>query len=151
MAQTIEAILEKYGTYSAITVGYSMWPMLRNRIDTVTIGRIEDEVRRYDVVLYKKKEHHYVLHRVLQSDNGLNIICGDHNYKCEKVSSDEIVGILQGFYRKNHYIDVHNRGYLIYVHLWCDFFVIRVLILRIVFYLKKMIRFIKNKVVSRKR
>ena len=39
-----------------------------------------------------------------------------------------IVGVVTEFYRREEHIYITDRKYRLYVHLWCDFFWIRVLI-----------------------
>ena len=60
-------------------------------------------------------------------------------------TDDQIIGVLTGVIRDGKQISVTDRGYRFYTHLWCDFFYIRVTILRIKSFFARGIRFIKRK------
>lgn len=61
---TIEEALESQGFYMSTTVGVSMFPLLRNRRDTILIRPVTEPLKKYDVPLYK--ENNYVLHRIVK-------------------------------------------------------------------------------------
>ena len=65
MKHKIEEILQKEGCLVTTTAGVSMYPMLRNRRDTVVIRPAAGRLKKYDVALYKRGES-YVLHRVVK-------------------------------------------------------------------------------------
>lgn len=62
-----------------------------------------------------------ILHRVIDVGNTEYILCGDNQYVPEFCIKDEqILGVLRGFYRGEHYIDCRtNWKYRIYVKIWC--------------------------------
>lgn len=45
----IEETLEKEGVYVSTTVGTSMYPMLRNRRDTIIISPCDTKLKKYDI------------------------------------------------------------------------------------------------------
>ena len=51
---TIEEALESQGFYMSTTVGVSMFPLLRNRRDTILIRPVTEPLKKYDVPLYKR-------------------------------------------------------------------------------------------------
>ena len=121
-------------------VGDSMMPLLRQGKDLLIIERpkewdelpyegSEDTVRklkRLDVPLYKRDNGAYVLHRVLKVRKKDYVICGDNRYHREYGISDRhVIGVLTGIVRDGREISVHDKKYLFYVHMWCDFFWIR--------------------------
>ena len=141
----IEEMLLTENVYIATTVGFSMFPLLRNRKDNAVILPKPKHLKKYDVPLYKRGNK-YILHRIIDIKDGEYIIRGDN---CEFIETDikdeNIVGILDGVFRGNVYISVHNPLYKLYSYLPVKFYFLRV------FY-KKTIRFlakIKNKVFKR--
>ena len=62
---TIEEALESQGFYMSTTVGVSMFPLLRNRRDTILIRPVTEPLKKYDVPLYKRGNN-YVLHRIVK-------------------------------------------------------------------------------------
>lgn len=111
---SIEQELRENGAYISTTVGYSMWPMLRDRRDTVIIRAVEGDLRRGDVALYKLPKGQYVLHRVLRVEGENYRIAGDNCGVLEAVPKQAVLGALDGFYRGEKWIAPDNRGYAVY-------------------------------------
>ena len=119
MKGSIEQELRNNGFVLMHTVGISMRPMLHERREQNLIRPPQGLPRANDVVLYRRQNGQYVLHRIIRSRGGVLYIRGDNCYLCEKVPADRIIGVLRGFYRKDRYIDCEKallyRGY---VWLW---------------------------------
>ncbi len=126
------AELEKHDYYLSVPRGVSMWPMLRNKKDIVEIRKLQQPIRRYDLVLYLRGEEQGVIHRVLHVRDSEYIIAGDNCWQKEHVKREQVKGIAVRFFRNGKWIDVDDLGYRLYVHLWTDFFFIR----RPLFYLR---------------
>lgn len=117
--------LETSGELIYTTSGVSMYPMLRNRQDIVHIKKCDGILKRYDLPLYVRSNGKLVLHRILCVKDDHYIICGDNCFKLEKVPFDCVKGYVDEFWRNNkHYTD-KSLAYRIYVHIWCDFSLIR--------------------------
>ena len=128
---SIEEELLKGNVCVQTTVGDSMFPMLRNRRDTVVVEPVKGELKRYDMPLYRRPSGQYVLHRILHVKPDGYVICGDNRYVKEyPVPREWILGVVTGFYRNDKFISVNEWKYLLYVHLWCDFFPVRAFVLR---------------------
>lgn len=110
--------IEKYGRYVGTTSGISMRPMLISGKDSVVLEKPNRPLKKYDCVMYKRKNGKYVLHRIIKIKNGNYIICGDNLWRKEyDITDNEIIGLLTGFYKKEKYISVDNKWYKIYYHL----------------------------------
>lgn len=136
----IQDLLDLYGEFIYTIVGVSMYPLLRQHKDVVTIKRHNGRLKKWDVPLYKKNGK-FILHRILEVRDKDYVICGDNC--CEKeygITDNDILGVLTSIKRGNCTIEMTNKFYRLYVHLWCDFFPIRVLVLKIIAYLKKIRR-----------
>ncbi len=89
-----EEVLEKEGELFFTNVGYSMYPLIRQREDILHIVKT-DEYKRGDIVLYKSNVDHYVLHRILRIKKDKIILAGDYNYfKDKPITRDQILGKL---------------------------------------------------------
>lgn len=128
---SFEEYLDKNGTLAYTNVGVSMMPLLRQGRDVMVIQKKGAErCRNYDAVLFKRRNGQYVLHRIVKVlDNGYYII-GDNCISGEYVQEDQVLGILTEVVRGKKTIRVTDFGYLLYVHLWCDFLPIRCFLLR---------------------
>ncbi len=136
---SFEEMLQEKGWLVYTNVGISMLPLLRQNRDIIEIHRKEPATRcrRYDVVLYKRGDK-YILHRVLEVRPKDYVICGDHNIRREYgITDDRILGVMTRVIRDGKSITTENRGYRLYVHLWCDFFHVRAGILVLIQMVKR--------------
>lgn len=128
---TFEEELERHGSIVYTNVGTSMMPLLRQGRDLMVIKkRTEERCRKYDAVLFKRTNGQYILHRILKVREQDDLIAGDNCWQKEYVKEEQILGILTEIVRDGRKIKVTDKGYLFYVHLWCDFFLIRVFLLK---------------------
>ena len=96
-----EDILEKDGELIFTNVGYSMYPLIKQREDVLRIIKT-DTYKKGDVVLYKSSVDHYVLHRILKIKKDQIILAGDYNYfKDKPISKDKVLGLLTTITKKD--------------------------------------------------
>ena len=111
-----EELLRKEGKIITHVVGYSMFPLLRNR-ESIVIVESVDHVppRQGDVVLYKYGTT-YLLHRILQIKPDEYLIRGDNTWVIEHVPKDTLLATMTGFYRRaeGHLITRNNLFYRLY-------------------------------------
>lgn len=91
-----EEVLEKDNELFFTNVGYSMYPLIRQREDILHIVKTSD-YKRGDIILYKSDVDHYVLHRILRIKKKKEVlICaGDYNYfKDKPISKEQVLGKL---------------------------------------------------------
>lgn len=112
--QTIEDVLLATGRYVGPTVGMSMFPMLKNRRDTIVVKAKTERLRPLDVALYKRGDA-YILHRVLTVTDAGYIIRGDNCYADEIVPEEAVIGVLTEFFRKDKHYYCTDEKYLRYV------------------------------------
>lgn len=127
----IEDVLKEEGLFVSTTVGVSMYPMLRNRKDTIIVMPYEGRLKKYDVPLYKRGSD-YILHRIVEVLPDSYVICGDNCIQKEYGITDEhILGVLTGFYRGSKQINMDGWRYKLYVRIWCALYPLRKMYLRI--------------------
>lgn len=115
-SQHIEDVLEENGEISVCTSGVSMYPMLRNRRDMIVLKKLDRDLRKNDVPLYRAPSGKLVLHRILEVTPDGYIIRGDNLFCKEKVKHEQIIGVLKAFYRGGKYFDCEkSRKYKIYI------------------------------------
>lgn len=123
--ERIEEILEKEGVFVSTTSGVSMYPMIRDRKDTIIIRPCTGRLHKYDVPLYKRGEK-YVLHRIIKVLPESYVICGDNCMQREyDISDKEILGVLTEFYRGEKKVDLESKRYKCYVKIWCALYPFR--------------------------
>lgn len=141
----IEAILEKEGFFACTTSGVSMFPMLRNRRDTVIIHPVSEHLKKYDVLLYRRGDD-YVLHRVVKVLEDGYLIRGDNCLNNEFVLDNQIIGILVSFYRGERLVKIDDIRYVSYYKFWCFIYPLRAVLMKLRFKIGQIVRRIrKNK------
>ncbi|MBE6876020.1 MAG: hypothetical protein E7496_04730 [Ruminococcus sp.] len=138
---TFEQEIQRTGKLIYTNVGDSMMPLIRQDKDLLIIEKVTGRLKKYDVPLYRRDSGQYVLHRILKVRENDYVICGDNRWHREYGITDRhIIGVLTGIVRDGKTIPVTDKKYLFYVHLWCDFFPVRALLVRIRMKLHKMRR-----------
>ncbi len=134
-----ETLIEKYinenGEFVTVPVGTSMYPMLRNRRDSVYMIKYDGKgLNRYDLPVYKRLNGLQVMHRCLGKDQNGYIMCGDNQWILEHgIQDEQIIAVVKGFYRDEKYIPVTKWSYRLYCKFWCKSLWIRKQILRVLY------------------
>ena len=112
-----DVALKQHGMLVFAPHGTSMLPMLKDGQTIVVILPVNktEDLKKYDVVFYKREDGTFVLHRIISKKESLFLCCGDNQVWLEKVDPSWIFGILVGYYKDGAYIDVKtNKEYLKY-------------------------------------
>ncbi len=116
----IEDILASEGMYVSTTVGVSMYPMLRNRRDTIVVRPLKEgeRLRKFDIPLYRRGEK-YILHRIIKVlPDGYDIL-GDNCVQIERnIPDNAIIGVLSEYWRGEKKKSLNSFGYKLYVRVW---------------------------------
>ena len=96
-----EDVLNKDNELFFTNVGYSMYPLIKEREDILHIVQ-SNTYKKGDIILFKSKEEHYVLHRILKIKKDKFITAGDYNYfKDQPISKEQILGLLISIKKKD--------------------------------------------------
>lgn len=152
--KTFEEVLRERGQLIWTNVGVSMMPLLRENRDLMVItAKGEERCKKYDAVLFRRPEVNgrgaYVMHRILKvNPDGTYWIVGDNCVSGETVPEENVLGILTQVVRDGKTINVTDKGYLCYVHLWCDFYPVRFFLLRSRAFVLRCLSFVKRRVLK---
>lgn len=115
-----EEYLKENGKLTYTFKGVSMNPLLKQGRDLVTlVPKTEKRCKKYDVVLYRRDEKHYVLHRVIEVRGNDYVIQGDNCFAKEYgIRDEDIIGILSYFMRKGKMVKVTDFSYRMYSYIW---------------------------------
>lgn len=144
--QTFSDIINESGSLAYTVRGFSMMPLLRQGKDVVVLEKPTKPLQKYDAVLFQRRNGKYVLHRILKIKDGKYWIVGDNDIIGEMIDEDQIIGVMTSVKRGNRIVKVTDKGYLLYVHLWCDVYPLRFLLLRIKRFIRRCFSFIKRRV-----
>ena len=109
------------GQSTRITVtGTSMYPFLRDNVDSVEFSRANfDGLARGDIVLIRRIEGTYVMHRIIKATSQNIYIIGDAQQWIEgPISPDQLVAIVSAIWRKDKKILCTNRWWQIMSEVW---------------------------------
>lgn len=97
----IRAVLEGGGSFTLSPNGVSMLPTIRPSEDKVTLQRPQGSILRYDILLYKRPDGQFVLHRVVGfKKDGSFVMCGDGQVDLEYgVAEEQIIGVVTDIHR----------------------------------------------------
>lgn len=127
-AGNIAHCLQELGYAVVPTKGTSMWPLLKEGESRVQIAaRDGRQLKKGDVILYRRKDGALVLHRIMQiGEADTFLVCGDHQWKPdEPVKEEQILAVAQAFFRNGHYIDENTRWYRLYKKFWSGNLIVR--------------------------
>lgn len=118
--------------------GNSMYPLLRSDRDEVEVIKC-NSIGKYDIVLYKRNNGDYILHRVLKENDNALSIAGDFEQELESpVYKDQVIAKVVNIIRDGKKVISCNNGiYKTYCVLWAAVFKNRRRILKILKKLRK--------------
>ncbi len=116
---TYEQELAQKGTLIYTTVGRSMRPFLRSGEDMIVIERTNGRCQVRDVVLYRRTNGKYVLHRIMRVRKDDYVLCGDNCWDLEPgIRDEQILGVLTAVIRNGKQQNVNDPAYRTKVFLW---------------------------------
>lgn len=118
LVQILQLQLQTAGVARLVVSGSSMQPMLRHRQDAVELAPVTRNLKKGDLILYRRENGNYVLHRILRAKGEDLVCCGDNQYRTEKVSARQALAIVTAFTHKGKTYLVTDKGYRLYVTLW---------------------------------
>ena len=119
--EVIREILDGGGEFQMLPRGKSMRPLVVEMRDSVVLTKREiADVRRYDMLFYRRDNGQFVLHRLMRIEkDGTYTMCGDAQTFLEKnVRYDQVIGYVQRMYRKGHCVSMDAFWYRLYVKIW---------------------------------
>ena len=138
---TLAEQLSKSGVIIHTNKGTSMMPLLRENRDLMVIRKKgAGRFYKYDAVLFQRPNGEYVLHRILKVNSDSYWIVGDNCISGETVKDEQILGILTDIVRDGKTIKTTDRGYLLFVRVWCALFPVRSLWMRLLARIKPIYR-----------
>lgn len=114
LTQLLTLQLENGGRAELTVTGYSMRPMLRDRRDSVTLVPVMDKQKPGDVILYRRENGQYVLHRIIGVNAEGYICSGDNQAMREPVAHSQLIAVMEAFTRGGRVRTVRDPVYRVY-------------------------------------
>lgn len=106
----IQEVLSQGGEFELHPYGKSMLPAIREGRDTVFLSAPTEPPKRDDLLLYKRQNGTFVLHRVVrvEADGSLSMR-GDNQYFLERgIQKDQVVAVVKRYFRGEREIRVDS-------------------------------------------
>ncbi len=111
-------VLKNGGSFKLKVKGMSMYPLIRSNVDSVVL-KAKPDVKKYDIVLYKRNNSAYVLHRIVKAKNGAFWLAGDFETSKEyPVYPQQIVAAVTSIWRGDREISCNSMFYQLYARVW---------------------------------
>ena len=88
--QTIRKVLARGGEFSFYPGGTSMHPLIVQGRDKVTLAALPDRIKKYDIILYKRENGTFVLHRVTGKKENAYIFRWDNQFSDDVIPVNDI-------------------------------------------------------------
>ena len=111
----IEEVISSGGEFRLYPRGISMLPLLRQGSDSVVLVSL-DTVAKNDMILYRRNDGQFVLHRVIKIEGDEYVMCGDNQTFLEYgIKRENLLAKVNAIYRDEDRIPLDNEEYLKYV------------------------------------
>lgn len=117
LSEAMSVVLSNGGEISFVTAGFSMLPILRNRMDKVYLKKPDRAVKKGDVIFYRRENGAFVLHRIIGKNSNGYILRGDNQTDIEYgVKEEQIMAYLVRILRhEGKLIKIDSLYYRAYV------------------------------------
>lgn len=125
LAKLIVLQLENGGKANLTVTGSSMMPMLYHLRDSVSLVSAAPQQKKGDIILYRRENGSYVLHRIIAVTPGGYICSGDNQAMREPVSPAQVLAVVDGFVRNGRAYSLSIFWYRLYRAVWVELFFLR--------------------------
>lgn len=121
LAPVIQEILKEEQSFTIRVTGNSMLPLWRDNRDLVTLAACKQEsLRKRDIVLYRRENGQYVLHRILHIRGEEMDLCGDAQTEIERsIPLSAVIAKVERVCRNGRWISCNQWWYRCYSWTWC--------------------------------
>ena len=114
VAPLISEAVKNGGCFYLSPRGKSMLPTIREGKDTVVLEEFVS-FKKGDILLYRRKNGQFVLHRLVGFKDGKPIMCGDAQFAPEYgISKDDIIARVSNIIRNKKQINVGSLSFKVY-------------------------------------
>lgn len=118
MAQLPQLLLEAESVPLIIS-GNSMAPFLKHGRDTVYLSRVTQPPKKGDMILYRRKNGQYILHRIYRVRNGAYDLVGDGQWGIEPgIRPEQILAVVNTVRRKGKLLRKGSFQWEFFEHIW---------------------------------
>lgn len=125
-------LLEAADSVPLVISGNSMSPFLVHGRDTVYLSKVTEPLRRGDMILYRRKNGTYILHRIYRANNETYQLVGDGQWGIEPgICRDQVLAIVTAVRRKGKLLRSGSFWWDFFQHVWLGILPLRPAVLRL--------------------
>lgn len=125
LVQLLQLQMDRGGAAALTVTGCSMLPMLRENRDTVFLSLPSQPFNKGDIILYRRENGQYVLHRIVSVSHSEIICCGDNQWQTERIEKAQVIAVVSAFSKNGSRYELDHTLYRLYVWLWVGLFPLR--------------------------
>lgn len=111
----IDEVISSGGEFRMYPRGVSMLPLLTQGEDSVVLVSLGD-VCESDMILYRRDNGQFVLHRVIKIEGDEYIMCGDNQYELERgIKREHLLAKVKYFYNRDKKVTLDSKEYQKYL------------------------------------
>lgn len=115
MLPLIEETIESGGVFTLYPKGVSMLPLIRYGKDAVLL-RTPERLKKGDIILYRRDNGAFVLHRIIGEKKAGFVLCGDNQYVKEPgIRREQVIAVVEAVLREGERVEPDDPEYLRYV------------------------------------
>lgn len=105
--------LENGGVFPFYPHGISMLPLIREDRDQVILSALPEKPEKYQIILYKRKNGAFVLHRIVgiskKGSQETYTMRGDHQYQNEYgIAKEQMIGVVSWIVKAGKTVDAQH-------------------------------------------
>lgn len=121
MEPVIRKVLSEGGTFQFYPKGTSMEPMIHQRQDMVLLRALPEKLKKYQMILYKRKNGAFVLHRIVRIKKDSYTMRGDNQFILEPgIRREQMIGMVCSIIKPEGKIDAESFSYRVKSASWVE-------------------------------
>lgn len=132
LMEQLPELLEEARAVPLVISGNSMRPFLVHGRDTVFLSKITDSPGKGDMVLYRRDNGNFVLHRICHEQEGIYTLAGDAYPVTEPgIRRDQMLAVVTAVRRKGKLLQPGSFWWEFFARVWVRMIPLRLTCLRI--------------------
>lgn len=112
-------LLEEADCVPLVISGSSMTPFLVHNRDTVYLSKVRQPLKRGDMILYRRDNGKYVLHRIYRTDPESYTLVGDAQTALERgIRPDQVLALVSAVRRKGKLLQPGSFWWAFFQRIW---------------------------------
>lgn len=112
-------LLEEVPSVPLVISGDSMSPFLQDGRDTVYLSKLTEDPQRGDMILYRRDNGTYILHRIYEITGATYTLIGDGQVSLEPgIRRDQMLAIVSAVRRNGQLLEPGNLCWEFYEKIW---------------------------------